>query len=415
MLNTPKSECLTLAIVGRVNAGKSTLLNLIAGQHVAIASPVPGTTTDVVEKTMELRPFGRVVFLDTAGFDDDTALWQERRRATQKAVERADIVIAVTTATTNEPDAALLEFLAQSKKAFFIVATQADRFPASEKFCAAWQRSGVATIAVNACDPNARDAFLEQFKSAIAALRPALSRVEHILDGIVPPNGWVMHVVPIDSQAPKGRLILPQVMTLRNALDADYRNVVVTEMGFADALAGLKSAPDLVVCDSQVVEKVMAVLPEDIACTTYSILMARMKGGLADMVAGAAAIATLRDGDRVLVAEVCSHHAGEEDIGRVKIPKLLKRVTGKALEFDMVAGRDFADDAQRYALIVHCGGCMATAEQIRRRVSHALERGVAITNYGVCIAYAQGVLERALKPFGDMTAWQRSGSATPDF
>jgi [FeFe] hydrogenase H-cluster maturation GTPase HydF len=246
-----------------------------------------------------------------------------------------------------------------------------------------------------------RDAFLHAFKSAIEKVLPGLVGVENILEGLAFAGDWVAHVVPIDSQAPKGRLILPQVMTLRSALDADCRNMVTTEKEFASALADMKTAPRPEVYDSQVVEKVMAALPQAIPCTTYSILMARMKGGLAELAAGAAAIDRLRDGDRVLIAEVCTHHAGDDDIGRVKIPNLLKRKTGKTLEFEWVSGRDFADDAKRYALIVHCGGGMATRGQMAGRIAQARAANVPITNYGVCIAYCQGVMERALKPFGE--------------
>jgi len=288
--------------------------------------------------------------------------------------------------------------LKETGKPFVSVVTHAESLPVGSSDVVCRQ----SNISVNALDPSQRDAFLTAFKTATEKLRPTLSRMEHILDGLVSPNDWVLHVVPIDSQAPKGRLILPQVMTLRNALDSSCRNIVVTEKNFEAALADMKTAPALVVCDSQVVEKVMAVLPDEIPCTTYSILMARMKGGLAEMAEGAMAISKLRDGDRILIAEVCAHHAGEDDIGRVKIPNLLKRKTGKALEFDFMSGRDFADDAKRYALIVHCGGCMATREQISARIAQAKAADVPITNYGVCIAHAQGVLQRALKPFSEL-------------
>lgn len=399
-MNVPKSECLTFALAGRVNAGKSTLLNLIAGQGVAITSPLPGTTTDAVEKTMELPPFGRVVFLDTAGIGDTTALWQDRRRATDAAVQRADIVVAVTTA--GEPDHALAAFLAPLTKPVVLVVNQTDRFPATDVLLDAWRQHTPHVITARANDPATRDTFLVAFKSAVAAIQPNLARgPANIFDGLVDAGDCIVHVVPIDSQAPKGRLILPQVTAIRHALDAHCHNVVATEKEFAVALANLRRPPRLVVCDSQVVAEVMAVTPPEIFCTTYSILMARMKGGLEELAAGAAAIATLRDGDRVLIAEACTHHAGGEDIGRVKIPALLKRATGKALEFDVVSGRDFADDVARYRLVVHCGGCMATREQIRSRFDQALNQNVPVTNYGMCIAYAQGVLDRALRPFTD--------------
>jgi len=385
-METPKSECLTFAIVGRVNVGKSTLLNFIAGHPTAIVSPVPGTTTDVVEKAMELRPFGRVVFLDTAGIDDTTPLWQARRLATQRAVERADIIIAV---TKDEADALLENYVKEFAKPVINVHTHV----------AAREDARPPCINVDALDASGRDAFLGAFKIAVEKILPTLSHSDNVLDGLVTPNNWILHVVPLDSQAPKNRLILPQVMTLRSALDAGCRSVVANENNFTDALADTKSSPQLVICDSQVVEKVMAVLPDEIPCTTYSILMARMKGGFEELAAGAAAISRLNDGDRILIAEVCTHHAGDDDIGRVKIPKLLQRFTGKKLEFDFTGAQVFLPAEKKYALIVHCGGCMATRGQIAARISQARDHHVPITNYGMCISHCQGVLQRALSAF----------------
>lgn len=366
-----KSMRLTVALVGRTNAGKSSLLNLIAGQDVAITSPQAGTTTDVVEKALELLPIGPLLLLDTAGFDDDSGLGAERVRQTAKALERADVIVKV----SEGADEALERFVAPFKKPSF------------------W-------VHARGLDLADREGFLKQFIPQLLAVLPPDALAPMVLVGdLVQAGDVLMQIIPIDSQAPKGRVILPQMNVLREALDCGVRSLVVTEAELEGSLATLKQPPRLAVCDSQVVDVMCRALPESVPCTTYSILMARAKGDLDAFVRGARAVESLRDGDRILIAESCSHHAGEEDIGRVKIPGWIERKFGVKLQVDVAAGRDFPRDLSGYKLIVQCGGCMTNRAQILWRVAQAEAAGVPITNYGVVISYLQGVLERVLSPF----------------
>lgn len=392
-----KSMRLTLALVGRTNVGKSSLLNLIAGQDVAIASPLAGTTTDVVEKCMELRPFGPVLWLDTGGWDDRSALGQARQEKMRQALARADMVIGVLTAE-GEPDPEILALPKRTDRPIVLVVAQTDRFPPSPEWIAGLKRAVGTPILMRGRDTD-RDDFLNRFRQALIPCLPKefVSPPEP-LGGIVPQGGTVLQIIPIDSQAPKGRIILPQMNVLRNALDRDYVSVVVTENRIREAVGRIR--PDLVVCDSQVVGKMIADIPEDLPATTYSILMARLKGDLRKLAAGAAAIRRLKDGDRVLIAEACTHHAAEEDIGRVKIPDRIRRQTGRNIAFEVASGKDFPLNLSGYALIIHCGGCMINRAFMLWRMEQAERAGVPITNYGVALSETQGVLERVLRPFG---------------
>ncbi len=372
MLTTPKSERLTLAIVGRTNVGKSTLLNLIAGQDVAITSPIAGTTTDVVEKTMELLPFGPILLLDTAGFDDTTPLGAERLRKTHKALERADVVLAV---TDGDADESLNAFISSQSKP--VVRVDMRRFTGQT-----------------------RDQFLACFKPMLLKVVPdSFLKTPLLFADCVPQGASVLQIIPIDEQAPKGRIILPQVQVLREALDHGIISLVTTEKEISTCLERQSVPPALAICDSQVVHIMCRDVPENIPATTYSILMARVKGDLQVFAQGAEAIDSLQDGDRILIAESCTHHAGDEDIGRVKIPNLIRKHTGKQLEFAVSSGRDFPDDLGACKLIIHCGGCMTNRAQILWRIEQAKASGVPITNYGVCISFLQGVLPRVLAPF----------------
>ena len=397
MQETPKSARLTIALVGRANVGKSTLLNRIAGQDVAIVSPIAGTTTDVVEKGMELLPFGPILWLDTGGWDDTSALGAARKERTASAVARADILLGGVADDGAEPDPELFTLAKTTSKPLVIVVSKADCYPPSSAFLAYWKRTRAAVVVAE----TDRDRFLNAFKRALAAVCPkAGTRMPEPLQGLVPPGGTVLQIIPIDSQAPKGRIILPQMNVLRNALDRDYLSVVVTENRIREAVQLFR--PALAVCDSQVVHQMMADVPPEIPATTYSILMARLKGNLRALAAGAAAIRMLRDGDRILIAEACTHHAAEEDIGRVKIPNWICECTGRNLVFEVASGKDFPKTLSHYALIIHCGGCMINRAFMLWRMEQAQEAGVPITNYGVAIAETQGVLQRALEPFRRM-------------
>lgn len=393
-LTTPKAQRLTLALVGRTNAGKSTLLNLIAGEAVAITSPQAGTTTDVVEKAMELRPFGPVLWLDTGGWEDTTALGAARQARTAQALVRADIIIGVLSARETTADERLLETIRSAGKPVIVVMTYADCATPNEAIVATLRNAG-AQVLVKTDD---RNAFLNQFKHALTAVLPReFLAPPELLAGIVPPGGTILQIIPIDSQAPKGRLILPQVNVLRNALDRNYISIVVTETRIREAVE--RFSPDLVICDSQVVDRMIAEIPPDLPATTYSILMARLKGDLQALAKGAAAIRQLKDGDTILIGEACTHHAADDDIGRFKIPALIKRKTGKNLNFEVASGKDFPSDLSKYALIIHCGGCMINRAFMLWRIDQARAATIPITNYGVAISEAQGVLDRVLQPF----------------
>lgn len=395
MQATPKASRLTIALVGRANVGKSTLLNRIAGQDVAIVSPVAGTTTDVVEKAMELLPFGPILWLDTGGWNDRSFLGSARKARTEAALARADLVFGVVADDGQAPDPDLLALAQKREKPLLILVTQCDRCPPSEAFLQTWAAVGAQVVRVE----GSRSDFLNTLKPAMTKLLPRhfVSPPEP-LDGIVPPGGTVLQIIPIDSQAPKGRIILPQVNVLRNALDRDYFSVVVTENRIREAVERFR--PDLAICDSQVVRRMIDELPSDLPATTYSILMARLKGDLPALAAGAAAIRHLKDGDRILIGEACTHHAAEDDIGRVKIPRWIREKTGKELTFEVVSGKDFPKELSQYALVIHCGGCMINRAFMLWRMDQAKAVGVPITNYGVAISETQGVLDRVLKPFG---------------
>ncbi|MDO5462215.1 MAG: [FeFe] hydrogenase H-cluster maturation GTPase HydF [bacterium] len=392
--STPKAQQLTIALVGRTNVGKSTLLNLIAGQDVVITSPLAGTTTDVVEKSMELLPFGPVLWLDTGGWNDTTALGEDRKARTQQALARADLVVGVISTKDETLDPELLA-LAQSKsKPLVIVLTHLDEATPKEDILAPLVETGISIVKVDAD----RDTFLRQLKSALSLILPKeFLAPPELLAGIVPKGGVILQIIPIDSQAPKGRIILPQVNVIRNALDRDYISIIITENRIKEAAE--RFHPDLAVCDSQVVAKMLADLPENIPATTYSILMARLKGDLTELATGATAIRNLKDGDTILIAEACTHHAADEDIGRVKIPAMLRQKTGKQLTFEIASGKDFPKDLSRYALIIHCGGCMINRAFMLWRIDQAKGASVPITNYGVAISEAKGILERVLEPF----------------
>ena len=416
MHTTPKSLRLTIAILGRTNVGKSSLLNYIAGQDVAITAPLPGTTTDVVEKPMELPPLGPVLFLDTAGLDDTTALGGQRVARTAKAFDRADMALLVL--EPNQFGPAEEQLLARAKERKLPVLAVVGKCDLQAPAAAWLERIRQATpqvLTVSTRNAASRGVEREAFRSALSRALVACCPDDFLqppplVGDLVKPGGLVVLVVPIDLQAPKGRLILPQVQTIRDALDNDAAALVVKERELAHLLRQFAQPPDLVVCDSQAVQKVVADTPLTVPCTTVSILFARLKGDLQRLAEGAAAVDRLRSGDAVLIAEACSHHALEDDIGRVKIPRWLRQYTGAALQVESMAGRDFPADLTKYKLVVQCGGCMVTRREVLSRIQQAQAAGVPITNYGLCIAQTQGVLQRVLAPFP--AALEAYGKAT---
>ena len=394
MQTTPKSLRLQIAIFGRVNAGKSSFLNLVTGQETAITSEIAGTTTDVVEKAQELLPLGPVLWLDTAGFGDNTELSGQRLEKTIKTLDRADIAVLVCEGDNiGEEENKIISLTSQHKIPLIKIYNKADKY------------SITATdgIIISAADKNSRDKVLNELKAALIKVCPEdfINR-RPLLGDLSPEHSTVVMIIPIDYEAPKGRLIMPQVQAIRDCLDNNQNVLVVKENDYKAVLQNFKNPPALVVCDSQVVDKMVAETPANIKCTTFSILMARFKGDLQKMTAGAEMIDKLHDGDKILIAESCTHHAVEDDIGRVKIPNWLKKKTGKNLQIDHISGCDFATNLAKYKLVIQCGGCTINRKEILSRIYKCEQAGVAITNYGVCISKLKGVLPRVLEPFNDI-------------
>ncbi|RJO69599.1 MAG: [FeFe] hydrogenase H-cluster maturation GTPase HydF [Myxococcales bacterium] len=391
MQREPWSNRPHIVLVGRRNVGKSSLMNALTNQPMSLVSDVPGTTTDPVKKAFELLPFGPVVFVDTGGLDDVGELGLMRVHRARREMAAADLVLHVVEAGEwSAADEELHSRFASGPTPYILVVNKIDRAPgwrapvAEARYVSATAGEGVAVL----------KGELSNRLRTVTAVQPT------ILGDLVKGGDLVVLVVPLDLEAPKGRLILPQVMALRDVLDHDAAGLVVKERELYATLARLGRKPDLVICDSQVVLKVSADVPPDVRLTTFSILFARLKGDLAGFVKGARAIETLRDGDRVLIAEACSHHPIADDIGRVKIPRWIRQYTGREIVFESIQGTDWPADLERYKLVVHCGGCMATAKVIRLRQAEAAEKGVPVTNYGVAISYVHGVLPRVVAPLG---------------
>ena len=390
MNDTPSGERVHIGFFGSRNAGKSSLVNAVTGQDLAVVSEVRGTTTDPVTKSMELLPLGPVVIIDTPGFDDEGSLGELRIRKTRQILNKTDIAILVVDplAGWTSSDEELLGMFRDKSIPYLIVYSKSDLTDDD-----ASDSPGMA-VRVSAVTGDG----IEALKDRIAALRPS-GDDKHIVADLIDPGDLIILVVPIDKAAPKGRLILPQQQTIRDILDTGACCLVVRETELEDTLArlGADAVPSLVITDSQVFGLVNSILPDDIPLTSFSILMARYKGLLDDAVRGAWAIDRLRDGDTVLIAEGCSHHRQCGDIGTVKIPKWLREYTGKTLEFRTVSGTEFPDDLSPYSLVVHCGGCMLGEREVRYRTKCAVDQGVPITNYGTMIAFVHGILTRSLE------------------
>jgi [FeFe] hydrogenase H-cluster maturation GTPase HydF len=395
MQPTPRSLRLHIGIFGRRNVGKSSLLNAITRQQVSIVSATAGTTTDPVEKPMELLPLGPVLFVDTAGVDDEGALGDLRVARTRAVLDRVDVGIVVAEAGSWAGfEERLIEELRRRRVPTIVALNKSDlHAPLSG---AGWEREGVTGVRVSALTGEG----LAELREAILRLAPAdFFDTRRLVADLVPPGQIAVLVVPIDKEAPKGRLILPQVMAIRDLLDGESMALVVKEGDLPGALERLTSPPALVVTDSQAFREVAASVPPGVPLTSFSILMARFQGDLAEQVRGTLGLERLAAGDRVLVAEACSHHPIGEDIGRVKIPRWLTQYLGVHLEFAHVQGRDFPADLSPYRLVVHCGNCMGNRREMLSRILRCREAGVPITNYGLTIAYSLGIFERALEPF----------------
>ena len=396
-MKTLKSMRLHIGIFGKTNVGKSSLLNRITNQDVSIVSNIAGTTTDVVEKTMELLPIGPVNFLDTAGINDSTALSSERIEKTMKIINRTDVAIVVCDYNgIDDYERNLIEKFNELKIPFMIFINKTDEKYPSDSIIEDLKNYTKHILLSSA---KTDDLIVFKIKELLVKLLSEdFVNSPKIVGDLIPQGSTVILVIPIDKEAPKGLIILPQVQTLRDLLDNNCVSVVVKESELKSAIDNLKIAPSLVVTDSQAFKNVSEIVPENIPLTSFSILFARLKGDLNAFSQGAKSIEKLQDGDRVLILESCTHHAIEDDIGRVKIPNLLRKKTGKNLIIDNIAGHDFPD-ISKYKLIIHCGACMTNRREVLSRILLASENNVPITNYGICISYCLGILPRALKIF----------------
>lgn len=388
-----KSMRLHIGIFGKMNAGKSSFLNRITNQEVSIVSNIAGTTTDVVEKSMELLPAGPVTFLDTAGIDDSTELGTERIKKTMSILNRTDIAVLICDYNGIDTfEENLIEKFKELNIPYCIIINKTDIKPVSgemlEKIKKFTDNILVASILK---DEN----FVFNFKKILVKLLPEdFINSPEIITDLVPPKSTVILVIPIDKEAPKGRIILPQVRTLRELLDNNCICIAVKESELKQALENLKTAPSLVITDSQAFKQVSQIVPQEIPLTSFSILFARLKGDLKVFLNGVKTIDNLKDGDRVLILESCTHHPIEDDIGRVKIPNLIKQKTGKNILFDNISGHDFPD-ISNYKLIIHCGACMTNRKEVLSRILIANNMNIPITNYGIVISYCLGILPRA--------------------
>jgi [FeFe] hydrogenase H-cluster maturation GTPase HydF len=397
MESTPKGLRLQIGLFGRRNVGKSSLLNAITRQDVSIVSPTAGTTTDPVEKPMELLPLGPVLFIDTAGVDDEGALGELRVKKTLQVFDRTDLGVLVAEAGVwGSFEEQIVQELLSRKAPLLVVLNKCDLSDPAPAQLARLEELGVKVVRTAA----AKGVGVLDLREALLASAPeGFVDSPAILGDLVGPGELAVLVVPIDKEAPKGRLILPQVQAIRDLLDSDAMALVVKERELRSALALLGRPPKLVVTDSQAFLKVAADTPPEVPLTSFSILMARFKGDLTSQVEGSLAVDGLQGGDRVLVAEACSHHPIGEDIGRVKIPRWLTQYVGGKLEFEHVQGKDFPDDLSPYKLVIHCGGCTFNRRAMLQRIERCRRAGVPITNYGLVIAYSLGIFERALGPF----------------
>ncbi|MFH0960567.1 MAG: [FeFe] hydrogenase H-cluster maturation GTPase HydF, partial [Pseudomonadota bacterium] len=396
MNQSPRGVRLVIAIMGRRNAGKSSLVNAIIGEEISIVSDTPGTTTDPVAKHYELLPVGPVTFYDTAGLDDTGALGLLRVDASRKILWRADIVVLVIDEQgLTEIEKSLVDETKRLEIPCLIVFNKLDIKAPDES-----DREYCRSKCVPFVDVSAKtNKGISDLRASLISVTPLeVKREPTVVSDLISEGDIVVCVVPIDLAAPKGRLILPQVQTLREILDCDAVGIVVKERELEHCLSNLKQQPSLVITDSQVILKVAADVSENIKLTTFSILFARYKGDLTQLVMGAEKIDALRDGDKILMGEACSHHIQSDDIGRVKIPRWIRQYTGKDLIFDIYSGHDFPDDLEQYRLVVHCGACMLNRTEMIRRINECKRRGVAITNYGIAISKVQGILHRVLAP-----------------
>ena len=425
MNETPSADRVHIGFFGRRNAGKSSIVNKVTGQELAVVSDVKGTTTDPVSKAMELLPMGPVVIIDTPGIDDEGHLGELRVRKAKQVLNRVDVAVLVVDATVGKTsvDEELIRIFKEKEIPYLVVYNKADLlktkdgnpFSSENKLN---QNTHTGTVKENSVSQKqdheiqnteqsiyasaATGQNIYELKERIASLAVTDELKLRLVGDLLEPSDFAILVVPIDKAAPKGRLILPQQQTIRDVLEAGAAAIVIKEDELSNTLETLGKKPKLVITDSQVFAKVSKETPEDIWLTSFSILFARFKGNLKAAAAGAAAIDRLKDGDKILISEGCTHHRQCDDIGTVKLPRWIRNYTGKDLEFEYSSGREFPEDVTKYSLIVHCGGCMLNEREMRYRQKCALDQEIPITNYGIAIAYMQGILKRCVEMFPDV-------------
>lgn len=397
MQNTPKGLRLQIGVFGARNAGKSSLLNRLAGQQISIVSDVAGTTTDPIEKAMELQPIGPVLLIDTAGLDDEGVLGEMRVEKSRKVLERTDLALIVSgTGTWSFLEEELAERFQALKIPFVAVFNKSELQLPDPELLKRLDQEKIPYVQISALTG---EGFGDLRTKIISSAPEDFLTPNGMLPEFIDEKSFSVLVTPVDIEAPKGRLILPQVQAIRDALDKESWCVVTKENRLAECLQTLSRQPDLVVTDSQMFPQVSKIVPDEVPLTSFSILLARQKTDLTVCASGAAAIDFLENGSRVLIAEACTHHPVGEDIGTVKIPALLRKKTGKELRIEHSRGHDFPADLKEFSLVIHCGACMFNRREMLTRMEFCRMRGVPFTNYGVCIAHCAGILERALRPF----------------
>lgn len=391
----PMSERLHIGFFGLRNAGKSSLVNAVTGQNISIVSDVKGTTTDPVTKAMELLPLGPVVIIDTPGIDDEGELGDIRVKRAKQIISKVDIAVLTVDSTvgSTNADKELTDFFEKQNIPYIEVYNKSDLL------------SEVPDSTKNKIYVSTKNGLgINELKDLIGNLAKKYENDKKIIGDLITPNDLVVLVTPIDESAPKGRMILPQVQTIRDILDNNAISMVTKDTTLAATLASLSKKPKMVVTDSQAFGKVSKIIPTDIMLTSFSILFARYKGELREVVKGAATLDRLCDGDTLLISEGCTHHRQCNDIGSVKLPKWITEYTKKQLNFEFTSGNEFPDDISKYSLIVHCGGCMLTEREMKYRIRRASDENIPITNYGITIAHINGILKRSLEPFPDILA-----------
>lgn len=387
--STPRAERYHIAFFGNRNAGKSSLLNAVANQDLAVVSPVLGTTTDPVYKSMEILPIGPCVLIDTPGFDDEGALGEMRIKKTRDVLGKADAAVLVIDGITgrSEKDDELISIFQERKIPYIVVYNKEDEV--SER------KDGLFYVSAK------NKSHIDELSIKLSELK-AEKDEKHLVSDLIPPHSLIVLVIPIDSSAPKGRLILPQQQVIRDILDSGSSVIASRDVELERALEEMKREPDLVITDSQVFAPVSKIVPQSIPLTSFSILMARYKGFLEEAVKGVSRIKDLKDGDDILIAEGCTHHRQCEDIGSVKIPSWLRKFTGKDFNFNFSSGSGFPDDLSKYGLIIHCGACMLNNREVLSRMERAIKQQIPFTNYGIAISYMNGILKRSLEIFPDL-------------